>query len=80
MKIEVGDIEFHEIFIAMENLTGPINGLLFLQRNHTVHKMRQGILNFPFVSEQLKLADHSHSHVLEPILNLTENTIATNKP
>ena len=41
LKFEVGDIEFHEIFIVMENLTGPIIGLMFLQRNHTVLDMRQ---------------------------------------
>ena len=47
-KLEVGDIEFHEVFIVMENLAGPIIGLWFLQRNHTVLDMRQGIRNFPF--------------------------------
>ena len=43
-KFEVGDIQFHEIVIVMEHLTVPI---MFLQRNHTVLDMRQGILNFP---------------------------------
>ena len=47
LKFEVGDIEFHEIFIVMEKLSSPIIGLMFLQRNHTVLDMRQGILNFP---------------------------------
>ena len=78
LKFEVGDIEFHEIFIVMENLTGPIIGLMFLQRNHTVLDMRQGILNFPFFSMQLKTADHKYSNVLEPILNPTETTIPPN--
>ena len=50
LKFEVGDIEFHEIFIVMDHLTGPNNRLVFLQRNHTVLDMRQGILNFPFFS------------------------------
>ena len=50
LKFEVGDIEFHEIFIVMEKLSSPIIGLMFLQRNHTVLDMRQGILNFPFFS------------------------------
>ena len=71
LKFEVGDIEFHEIFIVMENLTGPIIGLMFLQGNHTVLDMRQGILNFPFFSMQLKTADHKYSNLLEPILNPT---------
>ena len=78
LKFEVGDIEFHEIFIVMENLTGPIIGLMFLQRNHTVLDMRQGILNLPFFSMQLKTADHKYSNVLEPILNPTEITIPPN--
>ena len=64
LKFEVGDIEFHEIFIVMEHLTGPIIGLMFLQRNHTVLDMRQRILNFPFFSMQLKTVDHKYSNSL----------------
>ena len=60
LKFEVGDIELHESFIVMEKLTGPIIELMFLQRNHTVLDLRQGILNFPYVSMQLKTADHKH--------------------
>ena len=78
LKFEVGDIEFHENFIVMENLTGPIIGLMFLQRNHTVLDMRQGILNFPFFSMQLKTADHRYSNVLEPIVHPIEVTIPPN--
>ena len=78
LKFEVGDIEFHEIFIVMEKLTGPIIGLMFLQRNHTVLDMRQGILNFPYFSMQLKTADHKYSNVLEPILNPDDITISPN--
>ena len=78
LKFEVGDIEFYEIFIVMEHLTGPIIGLMFLQRNHTVLDMRQGILNFSFFSMQLNTADHKYSNVLEPILNPTEITIPPN--
>ena len=78
LKFEVGDIEFHEIFIVMEKLTGPIIGLMFLQRNHTVLDMRQGILNFPYFSMQLKTADHKYSNVMEPILNPEDLTIPPN--
>ena len=39
LKFEAGDIEFHESFFVMETLTGPIFGLMFLQRNHTVLDM-----------------------------------------
>ena len=78
LNFEIGDIEFLEVFIVMEHLTGPIIGLMFLQRNHTVLDMRQGILNFPFFSMQLKTADHKYSNVLEPILNPIEITIPPN--
>ena len=69
LKFEVRDIEFHETFIVMEKLSSPIIGLMFLQRNHTVLDMRQGILKFLFFSMQLKTADHKYSSVMEPILS-----------
>ena len=78
LKFEVGDIEFHEIFIVMEKLSSPIIGLMFLQRNHTVLDMRQGILNFPVFSMQLKTADHKYSNVMEPILNPEDVIILPN--
>ena len=59
-------------------LMGPITGLLFLQRNHTVLDVRQGVLNFPFFPMRLKTADHRYSNVLEAILNPTEITIPPN--
>ena len=62
----------------MDNLTGPIIGLMFLQRNHTVLDMRQGILSFPYFSMQLKTADHKYSNVMEPILNPYDITIPPN--
>ena len=65
LKFEVGDIEFHEIFIVMEKLTSPLIGLSFLQRNNTILDMRQGVLNFPFFSMQLKTADHKYTNVME---------------
>ena len=78
LKFEVGDIEFHEIFIVMEKLSSLIIGLMFLQRNHTVLDMRQGILNFPNFLMQLKTADHKYSNVMEPILNPENITIPPN--
>ena len=67
LKFEVGDIDFHEIFIVMEKLTSPLIGLSFLQRNNTILDMRQGVLNFPFFSMQLKTADHKYTNVIKPI-------------
>ena len=59
LQFEVGDITFREKFIVMTNLTSPLIGLLFLQRNSTILDMRQGILNFPFFSMQLKNEDRT---------------------
>ena len=78
LKFEVGDIEFHEVLIVMEKISSPIIGLMFLQRNHTVLDMRQGILKFPFFSTQLKTTDHKYSNVMEPILNREDVMIPPN--
>ena len=78
LKFEVGDIEFHEIFIVMEKLTSPLIGLSFLQRNSTILDMRQGVLNFPFFSMQLKTADHKYTNVIEPICTQEDITIPPN--
>ena len=78
LKFEVGDIEFHEIFIVMEKLTSPLIGLSFLQRNNTILDMRQGVLNFPFFSMQLKTADLKYTNVMEPICIREDVTIPPN--
>ena len=78
LKFEVGDIEFHEIVIVMEKLTSPLFGLSFLQRNNTVLDMRQGVLNFTFLSMQLKTADHKYTNVMEPICIREDVTIPPN--
>ena len=78
LKFEVGDIEFHEIFIVMEKLTSPLIGLSFLQRNNTILDKRQGVLNFPFFSMQLKTADHKYTNLMEPICIREDATIPLN--
>ena len=42
LQFEICDITFREKFIVMTNLTSPLIGLLFLQRNSTTLDMRQG--------------------------------------
>ena len=59
LHFEVSDITFREKFTLMTNLTSPLIGLLFLQRNSTILDMRQWILNFPFLSMQLKYQDRT---------------------
>ena len=78
LKFEVGRIEFHNIFIVMEKLTSPLIGFSFLQRSNTVLDMRQGVLNFPFFSMQLKTADHKYTNVMEPICIREDVTIPPN--
>ena len=75
LKFEVGDFDFHEIFIVMEKLTRPLIGLSFLQRKNTILDMRQGVLNFPFCSMQLTTADHKYTNVMEPICARKDITI-----
>ena len=41
LQFKVGDITFREKFMVMTNLTSPLIGLLFLQRNSTMLHMRQ---------------------------------------
>ena len=79
LQFEVGDITFREKFIVLTNLTIPLIGLLFLQRNSTILDMRQGILNFPFFSLQLKNEDLTYANVIEPILNPVETVLQTGK-
>ena len=69
LQFEVGDITFREKFVVMKNLMSPVIDLLFLQRNSTILDMRQGILNFPFFSMQLKNEHRTYPNVIELILN-----------
>ena len=75
LQFEVGDKTFREVFIVITNLTSPLIGLVFLQRNSTILDMRQGILNFPFFSMQLKIEDRTYPNVIEPILNTAETIL-----
>ena len=79
LQFEVGDITFREKFIVKTNLTSPLIGLSFLQRNSTIPDMRQGILNFPFFSMQLKNKDRTYPNVIEPIPNPAETILQPGK-
>ena len=79
LQFEVGDFTFREKLIVMTNLTSPLIGLLFLQRNSTILDMRQGILNFPFFSMQLKMEDRTYPNVIEPHTKPSRNHTATGK-
>ena len=63
----------------MTNLPSPIFGLLLLQRSCTILDMRQGVLNFPIFSMQLKHADNTYFNTNEPFLNPTKNLVQPGK-
>ena len=79
LQFEVGDITLREKFIIMTNLTSPLIGLLFPQRNSTLLDIRQGILNFPFFSMQLKNEERTYPNVVEPILNPVDTILQPGK-
>ena len=79
LQFEVGDITFREKFIVMTNLTSPLIGLLFLQRNSTILDMRQKILNFRFFSMQLKNENRTYPNVIEPLLNTVDTILQPGK-
>ena len=65
LHFEVAENFFGEKFLITTNITSPLNGLLFLQRNTTRFDMRQRFPNFPFFAMQLKNADRTYSNVIE---------------
>ena len=79
MQVEVGGITFREKFILMTNILSPLIGLLFLQRISTILDMRQGILNFPLFSMNIKNEDQTYPNVTEPILNSVETILQQGK-
>ena len=79
LQFEVGDITFREKFIVTTNLTSPLIGLLFLQRNSTILDIRQGIMNFPFFSMQLKNEDRTYPNVVESVLSPAETILQPGK-
>ena len=79
LQFEVDENTFREKFLVMTNLTRPLIGLFFLQRNSTILDMRQEILNFPFFLMQLKNEDRTDTNVIEPILNPVETILQPGK-
>ena len=76
LQFEFDEITSRGSFIVKTNLTSPLIGLLILQRNSTILDMRQGILNFPFCSMQLK---NEGPNVIEPTLHLVDAILPPGK-
>ena len=72
MEFQVAYNTFRETFIVITNLTSPLIGFLFQQRNSTILDIREGFQNFPFFSKQSKNEDRTFSNVNDPIVNSVE--------
>ena len=79
LQLKLSDHLFHERVMFMNNLTSPVVGLPFLQRNNTILDMTQEVLNFLFFFSQLKHAVNTYSNINEPLLNLTKDLIQQSK-
>ena len=79
LQFKFGDITSRGKFTVMKNLTKTLIGLLVLQRNSTIVDMRQRILNFLFLSMQLKNKDRTHPNVIEPMLNPVDTILQPGK-
>ena len=56
LKFDIGDHTFAEHFVVMENMTGPIIGLLFMRHNSVVIDTTHGLIHFPHLTMQVKSA------------------------
>ena len=75
LQFQFSDITFRRKIIIMTDLTSPLLRLSFLQGQSTIVDMRQGILNTPFFSMQLKNEDSTFPIVIEPLLNPVETIL-----
>ena len=53
---EIGGNIFTEHFVVMKNLTGPIMGLDFMRNNSVVIDTTHGLIHFPYLTTQAKIA------------------------
>ena len=56
LKFDIGDHTFAELFVVMENLTGPIIGLHLMRHNSVVIDTTHGLIHFPHLTMQVKSA------------------------
>ena len=56
LKFDIGDHNFAEHFVVMNNLTGPIIGLHFMRHSSVVIDTTHGLIHFPHLTMQVKSA------------------------
>ena len=67
-KFDIGDHIFAEHFVVMKNLTGPIIGLLFMKHNSVVIDTTHGLIHFPHLTVQVKIASSQATANPQPVL------------
>ena len=68
LKFDIGDHISAEHFVLMKNLTGSIIGLHFMRHNSPVIVTTHGLIHFPHLTMQLKIALFQTSAKLEAVL------------
>ena len=56
LKFDIGDNTFAEHSVVMNNLTGPVIGLHFMRHNSVVIDTTHGLIHFPHLTMQAKIA------------------------
>ena len=84
IKVDIGDYTFGEHIVAINKLTGPINGLNFGKHNSVGLDTTRGLIHFSHLTNEFKIANSEKSAKPQPvvkgeILTILPMTTETNK-
>ena len=68
LKFDIGDHIFAEHFVVLKNVTGLIIGLHFMKHNSVVIDTTHGLIHFPHLTMQVKIASSQASAKLQAAL------------
>ena len=68
LKFEIGDKSFAEHFVVMKKLTGPIFELHFMRKNSVVIDTTHGLIYFPHLTMQVKMASSETTTKPQPVI------------
>ena len=68
LKFEIGDNSFAEHFVVMKKLTGSIIGLHFMRNNSVVIDTTHGLIHFPHLTMQVKIASSETTTKPRPVI------------
>ena len=75
LKFEIGDNSFAEHFVVTKKLTGPIIGLHFMRNNSVVIDTTHGLIHFPQLTMQVKIASSETTTKPQPVIMSADLTI-----